>query len=190
MITWAAMLLLRGVEDGMTHQDGMERVHSLTLQTEFLTYMSYLDLGIIQTHLSSLKRSDLSVPSIHGVLADRLQSGMQSMHTPPDMGPELSFPPPNMDYSWTIFDQEIMSLANPPWLFEGPSIGSTQTQVELSQASAMQPARYTDGMTAASGSGFGSNKQWGPTEQLANVRPSRFGPGFGHGNVGNDGYIL
>ncbi|KAB8074849.1 hypothetical protein BDV29DRAFT_116141 [Aspergillus leporis] len=169
MITWAAMLLLRGVEDGMTHQD---------------------DLGIIQTHLSSLKRSDLSVPSIHGVLADRLQSGMQSMHTPPDMGPELSFPPPNMDYSWTIFDQEIMSLANPPWLFEGPSIGSTQTQVELSQASAMQPARYTDGMTAASGSGFGSNKQWGPTEQLANVRPSRFGPGFGHGNVGNDGYIL
>jgi hypothetical protein len=23
MITWAALLLLRGVEDGMTHQDGM-----------------------------------------------------------------------------------------------------------------------------------------------------------------------
>jgi hypothetical protein len=24
MITWAAILLLRGVEDGMTHQDGSE----------------------------------------------------------------------------------------------------------------------------------------------------------------------
>ncbi|GFF28846.1 hypothetical protein IFM51744_00670 [Aspergillus udagawae] len=101
MITWAAMLLLRGVEDGMTHQD---------------------DLRLIQTQLSTLKRSDPSTLSIHGVLAERLQSGIQSMHTPPDNGPDFAFPAPNMDYSWTIFDQQIMNLANPPWLFDDSSL--------------------------------------------------------------------
>ncbi|EAL89997.1 conserved hypothetical protein [Aspergillus fumigatus A1163] len=71
--------------------------------------------------LNTLKRSDPSTLSIHGVLAERLQSGIQSMHTPPDNGPDFAFPAPNMDYSWTIFDQQIMNLANPPWLFDDSS---------------------------------------------------------------------
>ncbi|KAF5863693.1 hypothetical protein ETB97_009626 [Aspergillus alliaceus] len=167
MITWAAMLLLRGVEDGITHQD---------------------DLSLIQTHLSILKQSDPSIQSIHGVLADRIQSGMQSMHTPPDMSHELSFPPPNLDYSWTIFDQEIMSLANPPWLFEGSSAGSTQA--ELVQHPAIQSARYNDGMAATGANSFDANKQWDSTEQLPDVRPPRFNPVFGHGRAGNDRYLL
>jgi hypothetical protein len=80
------------------------------------------DLRLIQTQLSTLKRSDPSTLSIHGVLAERLQSGIQSMHTPPDNGPDFAFPAPNMDYSWTIFDQQIMNLANPPWLFDDSSL--------------------------------------------------------------------
>lgn len=59
------------------------------------------------------------MPSIHSILADRLESGLQSMHTPPEMGPDFAFPAPEEDYSWAIFDQEILSLANPPWLYEG-----------------------------------------------------------------------
>lgn len=31
----------------------------------------------------------------------------------------MVFPGPGVGDSWTIFDQEIMSLANPAWLFEG-----------------------------------------------------------------------
>lgn len=80
------------------------------------------DLRLIQTQLSTLKRSDPSTFSIHGVLAERLQSGIQSMHTPPDNGPDFAFPAPNMDYTWTIFDQQIMNLANPPWLFDDSSL--------------------------------------------------------------------
>ncbi|KAE8147696.1 hypothetical protein BDV25DRAFT_29110 [Aspergillus avenaceus] len=168
MITWAAMLLLRGVEDGMTHSD---------------------DLGLIQSHLCSLKRSNPSVPSIHGVLADRLQSGMQSMHTPPDMSHELSFPQPNMDYSWTIFDQEIMSLANPPWLFEAPAVNQSHIQVELPPHATMRSARYNDSIATDNVGGFDSSKQWGAT---ADVRTSRFHPGYGHGhgNAGGDGYVM
>ncbi|EAW10259.1 uncharacterized protein ACLA_047280 [Aspergillus clavatus NRRL 1] len=83
--------------------------------------------------LNSLKRSDPSAPSIHGVLADRLQCAMQSMHTPPEIGPDFAFPAPNMDYSWTIFDQQIIALANPPWLFDDSSIGQAQKHVERYQ---------------------------------------------------------
>ncbi|KAF4760520.1 hypothetical protein HAV15_006465 [Penicillium sp. str.  len=97
MITWAAVLLLQGVEDGMTHQD---------------------DLHLIQAHLQSLERRNQSAASIHTVLFHRLESSMQAMHTPPDTSVALAFPLPSADDSWTIFDQEIMSLANPPWLFD------------------------------------------------------------------------
>ncbi|KAJ5333512.1 uncharacterized protein N7506_007295 [Penicillium brevicompactum] len=103
MITWAAILLLQGVEDGMTHQD---------------------DLYLIQAHLQSLERHNQSVPTIHALLFQRLESNMQAMHTPPDTSSALVFPGPGSGDSWTIFDQEIMSLANPAWLFEG----STQFQ--------------------------------------------------------------
>ncbi|GLA56896.1 hypothetical protein AtubIFM54640_000558 [Aspergillus tubingensis] len=103
MVTFAAMLLLRGIEDGVLHQD---------------------DLQLIEKHIDSLKRNHSSVPSIHSILADRLESGLQSMHTPPEMGPDFAFPAPEEDYSWAIFDQEILSLANPPWLYESiPSLG-------------------------------------------------------------------
>ncbi|KAI9036983.1 fungal specific transcription factor domain-containing protein [Aspergillus affinis] len=117
MITWAAMLLLRGVEDGVTHQD---------------------DLRLIQSHLQSLKLSHPSAPSIHAILADRLQSGIQSMNTPPDIGPELSIPGPHADYSWTIFDQEIMPLANPPWLFEGAAAAAASLASVPSQLAQQQ----------------------------------------------------
>ncbi|KAJ6161387.1 hypothetical protein N7470_004783 [Penicillium chermesinum] len=97
MITWAAVLLLRGIEDGMTHQD---------------------DLHLIRGHLQSLERSHPSTASIHTVLFQRLDSSMQSMHTPPGTNAEVMLPGPDADDSWTIFDQEIMALANPPWLYE------------------------------------------------------------------------
>ncbi|KAJ5747911.1 uncharacterized protein N7511_009607 [Penicillium nucicola] len=101
MITWAAILLLRGVEDGMTHQD---------------------DLHLIQSHLQSLERTNQSAASIHTVLFRRLESSMQAMHTPPDTSAALALPGPIANESWTIFDQEIMALANPPWLFDENSV--------------------------------------------------------------------
>lgn len=67
-----------------------------------------------------------STALLNGVDAARLnlpQSKMESTHRPPSMGPALSFPALNLGYSWTIFDQEIISLVNPPWLFEVILVG-------------------------------------------------------------------
>lgn len=43
---------------------------------------------------------------------------MQAMNTPPDTSSALMFTGTNEDDSWTIFDQEIMALANPSWLYD------------------------------------------------------------------------
>ncbi|KAJ5778216.1 hypothetical protein N7520_001462 [Penicillium odoratum] len=124
MITWAAILLLRGVEDGMTHQD---------------------DLHLIQSHLQSLERSSQSTVSIHTVLSQRLEFSMQAMHTPPDTSSALAFPGPSADDSWTIFDHEIMSLANPPWLYQD-SAAFSQAQKSLSQVPVGLSVPYDSGL--------------------------------------------
>ncbi|RAK80643.1 Zn(II)2Cys6 transcription factor [Aspergillus fijiensis CBS 313.89] len=119
MITFAAMLLLRGIEDGMSHPD---------------------DRYLIEKHIAKLNSSHPSIPSIHHVLAERLESNLQAMHTPPEVALNVGFPPPESeagDYSWAIFDQEILSLANPPWLFEdipaGGGGGADQMQKRADQ---------------------------------------------------------
>ncbi|KAJ5532311.1 hypothetical protein N7494_008863 [Penicillium frequentans] len=140
MITWAAILLLRGVEDGITHQD---------------------DLHLIQSHLQSLERSSQTTVSIHTVLSQRLESSMQAMHTPPDTSSTLVFPGPGADDSWTIFDHEIMSLANPPWLFEDSATFS-QTHKSLSQLPAGLPVPYAT-LLDSSAQSFQENAVWHST---------------------------
>ncbi|KAJ5631516.1 uncharacterized protein N7484_011616 [Penicillium longicatenatum] len=137
MITWAAILLLRGVEDGMTHQD---------------------DLHLIHVHLQSLERSSQSTASIHTVLSQRLEYSVQAMHTPPDTSSALVFPGPSADDSWTIFDHEIMSLANPPWLFED-STPFSHNQKSLGQVPAGLPVPYA-GLLDNSAQSFGVNAVW------------------------------
>ncbi|KAJ5108978.1 hypothetical protein N7456_005653 [Penicillium angulare] len=135
MITWAAILLLRGVEDGMTHQD---------------------DLHLIQAHLHSLKRSYESTASIHSVLSQRLESSMQAMHTPPDTSSALAFPGPSADDPWTIFDHEIMSLANPPWLFED-STQFSQTDKSIPDVSVGLPGvPYDSSLLESTSQTFGT----------------------------------
>ncbi|KAJ5964426.1 uncharacterized protein N7479_004302 [Penicillium vulpinum] len=138
MITWAAVLLLQGVEDGMTHQD---------------------DLHLIQAHLQSLERRNQSAPSIHTVLFQQLESSMQAMHTPPDTSVALAFPGPSADDSWTIFDQEIMSLANPPWLFDEstqlPHIQKTSTVHQLH--SGLPPFQYDAAILGTASQQFAPN---------------------------------
>lgn len=140
MITWAAVLLLQGVEDGMTHQD---------------------DLHLIQAHLQSLERRNQSAASIHTVLFHRLESSMQAMHTPPDTSVALAFPLPSADDSWTIFDQEIMSLANPPWLFdESTQLPQIQKASAVHQLqSGLPPFQYDTTILASTSQHFTPHTQ-------------------------------
>lgn len=146
------------------------------------------DLHLIQAHLQSLERSHQSAASIHTILSQRLESSMQAMQTPPDTSSALAFPGPMVDDSWTIFDHEIMSLANPPWLFQDPS-SFPQTEKSSNQTvHDVQPGLpYDSGLLTHSAPQFSANNRWGNAEQLHGTLPPTLNRIFGnessnHGN--------
>ena len=87
---------------------------------------------------------------------------MQAMHTPPDTSVALAFPLPSAEDSWTIFDQEIMSLANPPWLFdESTQLPQIQKASAVHQLqSGLPPFQYDTTILAAS-----TSQQFAPHTQ-------------------------
>ncbi|KAJ5681775.1 uncharacterized protein N7477_001715 [Penicillium maclennaniae] len=159
MITWAAILLLRGVEDGMTHQD---------------------DLHLIQAHLQSLERSHQPAASIHTVLSQQLESSMQAMHTPPDTSTALALPGPLADDSWTLFDQEIMPLANPPWLFDDCTSFPNQKPSNEIQMQGLSSVEYDSSISNSVQ--YASHVQWPSTEQIQSAFPSTLNRIFGSEN--------
>ncbi|PLN83001.1 hypothetical protein BDW42DRAFT_192589 [Aspergillus taichungensis] len=85
--------------------------------------MAEINLLISTTLGRILNQSHPSALSIHKALEERFQSSVERTHGPPSMRPALSFPALKLDYSWTIFDQEIISLVNLPWAFEDILVG-------------------------------------------------------------------
>lgn len=189
MITWAALLLLRGLEDDMTHPDGANR--SL-LERCLSNDIVNPDFHLIQAHLHSLKRSNQSAASIHNVLTRRLESAMQAMHTTPPMHPTpdssaaLAFPLPNMGDTWTIFDQEIVSLANPPWLFQDssqPAPSHRPANMELAPSwlqSGMTPVQYDSDLLVTNASSFPANAPCDVPGHMLGAFPSMLNRLFGN----------
>lgn len=190
MITWAALLLLRGLEDDMTHPDGTNRsLLEMCLRNDIVNP----DLYLIQTHLHSLKRSNPSA-SIHTVLSRRLESAMQTMHTTsamhrtPPSNVTLAFPSPNAEETWTIFDHEIMSLANPPWLFQdlvqpGPSPRPANMEpAPLWLHSGTTPVQFDSDLLVNNARPFTANAQYNVPRQMQGPVPSMLNRLFGNEN--------
>ncbi|KAH6711205.1 hypothetical protein BKA61DRAFT_695196 [Leptodontidium sp. MPI-SDFR-AT-0119] len=96
MITWAALLVLQGIEGGVGEPD---------------------DFILIQTHLNMLQYTHQPSPSLRHRLASRLESSLQNMHTPrPAPEPEAMLDVTNSlandSDGWAIFDQRSMQLAS------------------------------------------------------------------------------
>ncbi|KAF2004260.1 hypothetical protein P154DRAFT_543412 [Amniculicola lignicola CBS 123094] len=90
MITWAAILVLQGLDGGVGEHG---------------------DLMLVQGHLNKLQRTLRPAPSLHHTLAHRLKTWLQNMHTPP-----TSFlPQPEFNPSWSLFDQNSIQLASGPY---------------------------------------------------------------------------
>ncbi|KAH8714562.1 fungal transcriptional regulatory protein [Ilyonectria robusta] len=88
MITWAALIVIQGVEGGNGEAD---------------------DLGNIRIHLDFLRQTNEPKPSLHDKLATRLEQSLQGMQTPSPtaLHDPMSLPviSPDLDYSWQIFNQ-------------------------------------------------------------------------------------
>lgn len=105
---------------------------------------------------------------------------MQAMHTPPDTSTALAFPGPMADYSWTIFDQEIMSLANPPWLFDDTTSFPNQKSSNEPQMQGLSSVAYDSGVLNSAQ--YASHMQWNSTEQVQGALPSTLNRIFGSEN--------
>ncbi|KAF6835736.1 C6 finger domain-containing protein [Colletotrichum musicola] len=98
MITWAAMIVLQGVDGGVGEPDDLENV------------------GV---HLQKLKEMHEPKPSLRGILAARLEQKLQGLHTPASGDAEVFEQEiRNLDNSWYIFDQASLQAGFELWSYE------------------------------------------------------------------------
>ncbi|KAK1994779.1 hypothetical protein LX36DRAFT_660218 [Colletotrichum falcatum] len=98
MITWAALIVLQGVDGGVGEPEDLENV------------------GV---HLQKLKEMHEPKPSLRGMLASRLEQKLQGLHTPAS-GDAEGFEQEirNLDNSWYIFDQSSLQAGYNLWSYE------------------------------------------------------------------------
>ncbi|KAH3951409.1 hypothetical protein HBI56_079290 [Parastagonospora nodorum] len=87
MITWAAILVLQGAQGGVGEHE---------------------DLSLVQDHLEELRKTKRPAPSLHHMLADRLETWLQSVN----LSPNLNLTQPVFDPSWSLFDQNSIQIAS------------------------------------------------------------------------------
>ncbi|KAI5458948.1 hypothetical protein BGZ63DRAFT_389963 [Mariannaea sp. PMI_226] len=84
VITWAALIVIQGVEGGVGEPD---------------------DLDNVNAHLAKLRESPALSSSVNGVLANRLDQKLQALHTPIPGGEDAFQLDGEFDTSWFIFNQ-------------------------------------------------------------------------------------
>ena len=125
MITWGALLVLQGVVEGVGMQEGKIIA---TIAYQKITDLAPSDLSLVQGHLNTLRSTHQPEPSLRHRLANRLESAMQNMHTPPSDLQEFptSLENSDLDSSWAIFDRNNLRLASPSW-FRNEHLPQSQT---------------------------------------------------------------
>ncbi|KAH8693711.1 hypothetical protein BGW36DRAFT_209571 [Talaromyces proteolyticus] len=159
MVTLAAMLVLRGIEDKMANQD---------------------DLNLVQSHLKSLQDCLTPTPSIQHLLAERLENALQNMQSPVSASSDLIMSNANVNFSWTLFDQNTLSLANPTWLMQDPLSMTPKHAVQPSPTEPRNgiPDQFHSDLVPGDAQAFQS-RQW-MQEQVSGMWPSTFHRLFGH----------
>ncbi|KAH8756543.1 hypothetical protein BGZ57DRAFT_909225 [Hyaloscypha finlandica] len=168
MITWAALLVLQGVEGGISEPD---------------------DFIQIQSHLNMLTLTHQPSPSLRHRLASRLESALQNMHTPrpaPDPDPMLGINAESFDSEWAIFDRESLGFANQTQL---QSVNPVHQQSEKSEGSRVNPMggmqSVFDSRETGSGAGYvvdddADDGGWLSTEQYSDAWQSTLFRLFGN----------
>jgi hypothetical protein len=134
MITWAALLVLQGVEGGISEPDGTSfPFPSINLPDEPADFIQ------IQSHLNMLTLTHQPSPSLRHRLASRLESALQNMHTPrpaPDPDLMLGINAESFNNDWAIFDRESLGLANQT---QSQPMDPVRQQGERSEGSRVNP---------------------------------------------------
>lgn len=66
------------------------------------------DLSLVQDHLDKLRRTKRPSPSLHHMLADRLEAWLRNMN----MSPTVNLTQPVFDPSWSLFNENSIQIAS------------------------------------------------------------------------------
>jgi hypothetical protein len=118
MITWAALIVVQGIDGGAGEADGnllLSYTHRAGVVNEII------DLSNIRIHLEILKKMNGPKPSLCDKLISRLEESLAPVHSPNSL--ELQRDAYNnismsahVDQSWQIFDQSsLQQMIYPAW---------------------------------------------------------------------------
>lgn len=118
MITWAALIVVQGIEGGAGEADG-NLLLSYTYRAGVVNEI--IDLSNIRIHLEILKKTNGPKPSLCDKLISRLEESLAPVHSPNSL--ELQRNAYNnismsahVDQSWQIFDQSsLQQMIYPAW---------------------------------------------------------------------------
>ncbi|KAH7380214.1 hypothetical protein DE146DRAFT_288085 [Phaeosphaeria sp. MPI-PUGE-AT-0046c] len=103
IITWAAIIVLQGVEGGAGEQE---------------------DLTLVQCHIDKLRKARRPEPSLHSLLASRVEVWQRQTTVPST----TSFIPFDLDPSWSLFDQANMDSLSDTYAYYDDPISKSSMQ--------------------------------------------------------------
>ncbi|ORY11746.1 hypothetical protein BCR34DRAFT_483798 [Clohesyomyces aquaticus] len=148
MITWAAILVLQGAEGGVGEHG---------------------DLLLVQDHLNKLQKTKRPAPSLHHTLANRLETWLQSMNTPPT----AILPLPEFDPSWSLFDQNSIRIASEAYYQLDPT-------TDISTADGSTTQTHGSSLESPPQPGYGNPDFWNPYGHSMGTWPSGLTRLFGN----------
>jgi hypothetical protein len=163
MITWAAILVLQGAEGGVGEHEGKRRKSS-PVPARKSNHVP--DIALVQNHLDKLRTTKRPAPSLHHMLADRLQSWLDNMN----MSPTANLVQPQFDPTWSLFDQNSIQLASDSYyqqgaLDNGGSMNPHESAPQPHDASVAQAQQQQN---------FSDPNLWSVYSQTTNAWPSNF----------------
>ncbi|KAL5396088.1 hypothetical protein PMIN02_003451 [Paraphaeosphaeria minitans] len=108
MITWAALILIQGIEGNAGEPDGTRlTVYGMRI------WLNFTDLDTIKVHLEKLQQMNDPKPLLHAKLIARLDGNLQRVNTPnPNTINQPDLISLDGDSSWNIFDQASLEQIN------------------------------------------------------------------------------
>lgn len=166
MITWAAILILQGAEGGVGEHEGKSNKSFLSR-----VILTNSDLSLVQKHLDKLQATKRPAPSIHHMLASRIETWLQNF----SVTPTATLVQPELDMSWSIFgpgmampDSEASFASQTGNLVLQPhsTIQNLQEQAPMSHDNFPQENHH--------------GESWDTYDQMPDLWPSHFGRIFGY----------
>jgi len=159
----------------------MEVIADVILHSVMLIYD--LDLLLVQVHLKKLRSTHRPAPSLYHTLANRLDTWLQSMNTPPTPVRAQEF-----NLAWSLFDQNSIQIASKLYYEQNTLDG--MSNIESTAETSRAPSSSLNNQQSQN---YGNPEYWNSCGNLMSAEPVNFTRLFGntafHGTSDDDSHM-